>query len=148
PAEILQAGYPDGPHDAEALLVVPPRADLFIITKEVPPRVYRVPSTWQRGERATLTFVRSLPERVRVTGAAASSDGRWVALRSNHVLLAYRSDQFSNGGPAARIDLSTLREPQGEGIAFGAGNELYLVSESGDEVGAGMLTRIRCAFLK
>jgi hypothetical protein len=130
------------------LLVVPPRPEVFIITKEAAPRVYRAPDPWKSGGRARLSFVRSLPERMRVTGAAASADGRWILLRSNSTLLAYDREQFARGGPPIRIDLSGLREPQGEGIAFGAGNVLYLVSESGDEAGAGMLTRLRCAFLK
>jgi hypothetical protein len=149
PAEIVHLTYPDGPHDAEAMLVVPTRPEIYIITKEVPPRVYRAQISWKPGERVTLMAAQPLPERVRITGAGASPDGRWIVLRSNHVALVYGSEQFAKGGTSpTRIDLASLNEPQGEGIAFAAGNELYLVSESGDDEGAGVLTRLHCAFLK
>ena len=42
-AEEFRLSYPDGPHDAEALLVDPVTGDLFIVTKEKQrARVYTV----------------------------------------------------------------------------------------------------------
>jgi hypothetical protein len=118
------------------------------VTKEIPPRLYRFPASPKPGATVTLQFVRSLTERIRITGAASSSDGRWVALRSNRTLLLYKTEDFVHGGTPIRIDLTSLKEPQGEGIAFGRSGELYLVSEAGDDATGGTLLRLNCALPK
>jgi hypothetical protein len=139
--------YPDGPHDAEALLVTK-RIGIFVITKELPPRVYTFAASQNPGETSTLTLSRTLNENVRITGAAVSPDERWVALRSNRMLFVYTLDDFVNGGEPVRIDLTHFNEPQGEGVTFGSDADLYLVSEGGGKNAAGVLTRIHCAFLR
>ena len=145
-AEAFHAIYPDHPHDAEALIVT--THQLFIVTKEVPPRLYRFPAPLRPGATVTLQLMRSLNERIRITGAAVSPDGRWVALRSNRTLLIYRTEDLSGGRDPIRIDLTSLKEPQGEGIAFGGGNQLYLVSEAGKGAAGGMLLQLNCALPK
>ena len=146
PARAYHATYPDSPHDAEALLIT--RQATFIITKDVPPRVYQFQQALQPGGTARLSLLRILKETVRVTGAAAAPDGRWVALRSNRMLFLYRNDDFVKGGDPVRIDLSALKEPQGEGVAFERGVEIALVSEGRGKGAAGLLTRVRCAFME
>ena len=149
PAETFHLTYQDHPHDAEALLVVPgPVPELFIITKDVRPAIYRVQGALTPGQRSTLSLVRSLDGKMRITGAAASPDGRWVALRSNRMLLIYESQDFRSGGTPVSIDLTSLDEPQGEGVAFGRDNDVYLVSEGGNDGAAGVLTRLHCAFIR
>ena len=157
PANAYHARYPDGPHDAEALLIVPGSAQLelspatpqtFIITKEVPQRVYRLQTALNPGETGGLALFRTLKEKVRITGAAASPDGRWIALRSNRTLFLYKTDDFLKDGSPIRVDLTRFKEPQGEGVAFGSGGDLYLVSEGGGGDASGMLTRIHCAFVR
>jgi hypothetical protein len=145
-AEAYHAAYPDHPHDAEALLFTKPGT--FIITKEVPARVYQFRTSVKPGDTAKLTLVRTLKEKVRITGAAASPDGRWVALRSNTTLLIYKVDDFVKGAEPVRVNLQGFKEPQGEGVAFGRGGEIYLVSEGGGGDAAGMLTRVHCAFIQ
>jgi len=145
-AHAFHATYPDGPHDAEALLVT--RDATFIITKDVPPRVYRFQSPVRRDETGKLSLVQVLKETFRITAAAASPDGRWIALRSNGTLLVYTSDGFLKRGNPVRVDLSSLNEPQGEGLTFGPGGDLYLVSEGRGKGAAGMLTRVHCAFIE
>ncbi len=147
PANAIHVRYPDGPHDAEALLVTR-QAGTFIITKDVPSRVYYIASSQHPGETGTLAFLRTLNEKVRITGAAASPDGRRVALRSNSTLLIYTVDDFVKGGSPIRVDLRHFKEPQGEGVAFGHAGELYLVSEGGGKNAAGVLMRVHCAFLQ
>ncbi len=138
----IHVRYPDGAHDAEALLIT--TSGTFIITKDLPARVYRLTPASDPGRAPTLTFSRTLNETVRITGAAASSDGRWVALRSNRMLLLYTVDDFLNGRNPTRVDLSSVKEPQGEGVTFGTAGDLYLASEGGGRNAAGMLTRIDC----
>ena len=146
-AEVFHASYPDQPHDAEAV-VVTNDDQWFVVTKEIPPRLYRFPVSPKPGATVTLQFVRSLTERIRITGGASSPDGRWVALRSNRTLLLYKTEDFVDGRTPIRIDLTSLKEPQGEGIAFGRGGELYLVSEAGKVATGGMLLRLNCALPK
>jgi hypothetical protein len=146
PVSAFHARYPDRPHDAEAVLSTG-QAGIFIITKEASAGVYRFVSQ-NPGEMSTLAFVRTLNEKERITGAAASPDGRWVALRSNSTLLVYTLDDFVKAGNPVRIDLKRFKEPQGEGVAFGSAGDLYLVSEGGGKGAAGMLTRIHCAFIQ
>lgn len=147
PAEAFHGSYPDGSHDAEALLMTK-RAGTFVITKEAPPRIYHFATSLKPGETGRLKFIRALAERVRITGAAASPDERWIALRSNVILLLYTIEDFLKGGHPMRVDLAGINEPQGEGVAFGRAGELYLVSEGGGRNAAGLLSRVRCAFLE
>lgn len=147
PASAFHARYPDRPHDAEALLATR-QTGIFIITKEASPRVYRFAVSRNPGETSTLAFVRTLNEKERITGAAASPDGRWVALRSNGTLLVYTVDDFVNARNPVRVDLRSFKEPQGEGVAFGRGGEIYFVSEGGRDNASGILTRIHCAFIQ
>lgn len=146
PAAAIHAKYPDYPHDAEAL-VMSRAIGTFIITKEMPARVYRL-AVSKSGETNTLALVRTLNEKVRITGGAVSPDERWVALRSNKMLFVYAANDFANGGNPVRIDLTGFKEPQGEGIAFGSGGELFLISEGGGGDAAGVLTRIHCALIR
>jgi hypothetical protein len=139
--------YPDGPHDAEALLVTK-KIGIVVITKELPPRAYTFGVSQNPGETGTLTLARTISENVRITGAAVSQDERWIALRSNRMLFVYTLDDFVNGGEPVRIDLRSFDEPQGEGVTFGSDADLYLVSEGGGKNASGVLTRIHCAFLQ
>ena len=147
PAAAIHLEYPDDPHDAEALLITKAMG-IFVITKDVPSRVYQIAASLKPGETGTLRLFRTLKEKVRMTGAAVSPDERWIALRSNSTLLLYTIDAFAKGGDPIRVDLAGLREPQGEGVAFGAGGDVYLVSEGRGMGAAGILTRVHCAFIR
>ena len=140
-----QLTYPDGPHDAEALFVAP-SGDMFIIIKEDGDSagLYRAPAP-KDGAAATLRRVGQLPLRL-ATGASISADGEWTAVRSNDALLIYRTKELTSGKgePAHRVDLRALREPQGEGVAFGAGGIIYLTGEGAAQKG-GTLAALRCA---
>jgi hypothetical protein len=81
PAARLRLRYPDGAHDAEALLVDPLRGDLVIVTKALgSARAYRASARLPAGSQATLGRgpVVSLSL---VTAGDVSADGRIVVLR-------------------------------------------------------------------
>lgn len=146
-AEIIEASYPEGPQDAEALFFA--GDSLFVVTKgeETPVRLYRFPNL-TAGSRHTLELVATLvdkapPKPYRVTDAAASADGAWVAMRTNDMILFYRTAALLQGAPGAPLtfDLRPLAEPQGEGIAWAAAGTLYLAGES---KGAGTFGRVAC----
>jgi hypothetical protein len=80
PAARLSLRYPDGPHDAEALLVDPIRGDLIVVTKVIgSARAYRSSArepagayTLKAGPSIAMSFV---------TGGSVSADGGIVVLR-------------------------------------------------------------------
>ncbi|HEU4481015.1 MAG TPA: hypothetical protein VFS18_03945 [Actinomycetota bacterium] len=82
PSEVVELTYPDGPHDAEALLVDPATGDLYVVTKARRAAVYRKEAPFASG---ALTFVGRLPGRSLIagpTGGDISPDGRTVAFVS------------------------------------------------------------------
>jgi hypothetical protein len=132
PAEAIEATYPDGAHDAEAVFII--ADDIFVVTKEgaETTALYRLNGPPRRGVASTLQRVGVLPV-ARVTDADASPDGAWVALRTNQELLLYPSRALVSGGPAEpqRVDLRNLKEPQGEGVTIANDGTVYLVGERG-----------------
>lgn len=151
PAQALRARYPDGPHDAEALFVLPD-GRVYVVTKGETGHVavYRFPANAAPGPVATLERVRELAagevkRRERVTGADASEDGRWVVLRTLTTLSFYPTDEFLAGrGEPRTMDLKPLNEPQGEAVAFAADGQVVLTSEGGKKGVPGVLSLLRC----
>lgn len=82
PAARLRLRYPDGRHDAEALLVDPRRGTLAVVTKALASaRLYTASAALPAGATATLRRGPSLRLGL-VTGGDVSADGRVVALRT------------------------------------------------------------------
>ena len=87
PSEALRLRYPDGPHNAEALLVHPATGDLYVISKDAQAaKVYKAKAPLDASTVTTMVQVgafrlgsgnRGLEL---VTGADVSPDGRRVAL--------------------------------------------------------------------
>ena len=151
-AEAFHATYPGGPRDAEALFV-DGAGQIFIVTKgdKGPLALYRFPSPLRVGATAPLQQIgsgRAVKEEDQITGATMSTDSRWVVLRTSRSLQFYRAQEFLKGTwrEAARVDVSPLKEPQGEGIALGANNEVYIVGEGNKESTPGTLGRLSCIF--
>ena len=135
PAEAFQGHFPGGGRDAEALFVMPD-GSIYVITKgrTGPVELWRWPTPLAPG-RAELERVRELAPRVNqlgdlVTGAGASRDGRWVAVRTYGRLALFRAaDLLGTGGPAFTMDLAPLGETWGEGVAMDSDGTVLLVSE-------------------
>jgi hypothetical protein len=154
PAEALTAVYPDGPHDAETLLSASD-GRLFIVTKGStgPVALYAFPRELRRGETMRLERVgatrpgRSLRDEDLITDGAVSPDGRWVVLRTTGALRFYRAADLFDGRwrEAGVLALDGLREPQGEGVAFGADGVVPLVGEGGGAAQPGTFAVLECA---
>ena len=157
PSESMRLTYPDGPKDAEAFFVLP-NGNLFIVTKgeRGPAVLYRVPE-FRDGATAQLVRVATVVDGEgstnaavarsnRITSAAASRDGRWIALRSLHAVAFYAADEFTAGNvrEVLRFDVSAFREIQGEGIAFGEDGTVWLSSEGGGSGRQGTIARLDC----
>lgn len=153
PATALHARYPDRAQDAEALFVLP-GGDIYIVTKgrRGPIALYRYPKAAQdAGGTATMERVRSLSSGRarglgRVTGAAASPDGRFTAIRTYATLYLYETGELIGLGstrPAA-FDLRPLKERQGEAVALTDSGEVWLTSEAERGGDFPAMTRLRC----
>ena len=143
---MFRVRYPDGAHDAEALLVTP-KGDILVVTKgdPGPVRLYRLPPDAKPGGTVTLQAIGKLLQSNkpaaddRITDGAVSPNGAWVALRTKTTILLYRAEDLISGNwkEASRSSLKELGEPQGEGIAFGDERTIYVVGEGGGKSQAG-----------
>src|SRR5688572_20641063 len=145
---VFRASYPDGAHDAEALLAAPD-GTLYIVTKGETGHValYRFPRDAKTGSTARLELVgapiskRTSSPEARITDGAISPDGEWAVLRTLTSLTFYRAADFFKGDfrGARRVDLKSLGEAQGEGVAFGPSNTVYVAGEGGGKSQPGTL---------
>ena len=84
----------------------------------------------------------------RITDGAVSPDGAWVVLRTAGALSFHRAADLFSGDWSARgrVDLGSLKEPQGEGVTFGDASTVYLVGEGGGKRQPGTFARLTCTF--
>lgn len=138
----LVARYPDGPRDSEAMFILP-TGDIYLVTKGRSGEIvlYRYPAPQRPGESVVLERIRQLaphPESSsdRVTGAGASPDGRWVAIRTYRTLYLHETTTLIGSAPLRPLvhDLEPLDEAQGEAVALADDGTVWLTSEAGDEV--------------
>lgn len=152
-AEVFHARYPDGAHDAEGLIVTP-EGRVIIVTKGEtgPVALYRFPSELRSGSTMTLERIGEprarASENDRITDAAMSPDGRWIALRTKQALSFYAAADLLAGNwkEAGRVAVDRLGEPQGEGVTFGSNDSVHLVSEGGGKRQPGAFGRLTCTF--
>jgi hypothetical protein len=150
--------YPDGPRDAEGLVVDDVHGELLVVSKGREGRVqlYSVPlADLETAAGATVTLRRvgslAIPVGLHtsqlVTAADLSPDGRRLAIRSyvNLYLLNWRGSAAQDTSEAPAVaPLLPAFEPQGEGLSWAAdGITLYLASE-GRDGRPPQLSRIRC----
>ncbi|MSO86786.1 MAG: hypothetical protein EXQ71_04600 [Acidimicrobiia bacterium] len=138
--EILRLRYPDGAHNAEALLVDPTTGDLVIVEKKLGGGVIGVYRTSGIPAAGSLTTLEKAGEinvgsgaLSAVTGASISQSGREIALRVyGGTRIFARTDGQSVTEAMAGIACNgpTPPEVQGEAIAFDAdGNGYATISE-------------------
>jgi hypothetical protein len=154
PAEAFHGRYPDGKHDAEAVFVMP-NSDVYLITKGDPGPIalYRFPRPLQTGPVMQLERIgapardsKTVESTDRPTAADASRDGRWVAVRTTRYVMFHRAAELIAGSwkEVFRMDLSSLREPRGEGIALTPEGVAVLVGEGGALSRKGTFARLAC----
>lgn len=131
PAEAFVIAYPDGAHDAEALVADPLTGEVFIVTKQwdgTPAGLYAIPAEIVGADAAPgapVTVQRaadvSATAGILVTGADISRDGTMIALRSyGDVLLWDRDPGHSVAETLAKPPACSMPivERQGEAVAF------------------------------
>lgn len=139
--EALRLRYPDGAHNAEALLADPQTGELVIVEKTSSggtARVYRAPAGLQAGSLTTMSLAGtlSLPTGSThlVTGADLSADGTQLAVRTYaRVLLWNRDPAGTLWAPFATTPCTgpLPSESQGEAIAFHPNGRGYVTVSEG-----------------
>lgn len=133
-AEVFTLTYPNGPRNAEALLVHPITRDMLIITKEFAERceVYTLSGETPPG-RATLKRVGDLDNLGDlVTGGDISPDGKIVALRFYTKAALYKVGSDGVPSDANRIKILTMPQTkQAEAIAFSTDGQALLSTSEG-----------------
>ena len=124
PATSYRLRYEDGPHDAEALLVHPRTAQVFVVTKDAAGAagVYAAPVDLRTDEVNVLERVADAP--AVVTDGAFLWSGR-LALRT------YTSVHVSAGLGAPAEVVTLPRTVQGESLAIAPGYQAVLVGSEG-----------------
>jgi len=113
--------YPDGPHDAETVLVDHNTKDILIITKQdIPSRVYKLSYPQSTGAINIATLSGTLPFSG-ATSAAVSPDGKEILVKTYTAIWEWKKnegqtiEQAFTGTP---MPLSYQLEPQGEAVCF------------------------------
>jgi hypothetical protein len=147
PTEAIRLTYPDGPRDAETLLVDPLTRDIYIVSKrELFPRVYRAAYPQSTSQLTKLEQVATLPLGMFPTGGDVSPDGRRVIVRGmfSAALWERPAGESTTSAQQRAADpvplwrafpgqpktIPVAAEPQGEAICFdrqGAG--YFTISE-------------------
>ena len=148
---VFHATYPDGAHDAETLIAA--GDDLYVVTKgdTGPVAIYKFPGKPAPGATVKLQRVGVIASKAdaesRITDGSVSPDGQWVVLRSRSALRFYRAAELFAGltNAVSTVDVSSLKEPQGEGVALGDDHTVYLAGEGGGKGNAGTFARFSCA---
>lgn len=116
------AAYPNGPHNAETLLVQPGNEALYIVTKQTTgAALYSVPPL-RSGVVNKLVKVAQV--KGLITDGAFTPDGQHVLLRSYGRVYVYGFPSMQLLGSA-----QLPSQPQGEGLAIATDNTIYLSTE-------------------
>ena len=141
PAEAIKLRYPDGPHDAEALLVHPVTGHIYIVIKLLitDPTVYEAAPPFTPGKTVTMTrigtvHVPSLFGGV-ITGGSVSPDGRRVALcdyfQGYELVLPTGSNDFNDIWKQKMVGFDLGKRKQGESIAYRNDGKALLATSEG-----------------
>jgi hypothetical protein len=143
PAEAIRLQYPDGKHDAEALLVHPTSGNIYIVTK-VPlakPVVYEAAAPFVPNKLITMrrigeVKVPSLFGGV-ITGGSVSPDGRRVALcdyfQGYELVLPANTSNFDDIWKQRMTGFDLGKRKQGESIAYRLDGKALLATSEGKQ---------------
>ena len=135
PPDAIRLTYPDGPRDAETLLLDPLTRDIYIVSKrDFSSKVYRAPYPQSTREPTRMERVATLPWGLAVAGDV-SPDGRRVIVRGMFNASLWdrpAGEPLWHAFSGKQATLPLLHEPQGEGICFDArGLGYFTIGEQG-----------------
>ncbi|WP_276503484.1 hypothetical protein [Terrimonas pollutisoli] len=129
----ISFNYPDGPHDAEAMLVDHTTKDIYIITKQdASSRIYKLAYPQNIAGNNTAVLAGTLPFNG-VTSAAISPDEQELLVKTYSKLYHWHKTKTQTIEQALSTSPSTIGyqfEPQGEAICFKNDNKgFFTLSE-------------------
>jgi hypothetical protein len=143
PAEAIRLRYPDGKHDAEALLVHPRTGNLYIVTKVLiaNPVVYEAVAPFTAGQSITMRKVAEprVPSLLggAITGGSISPDGRHVALcdyfSGYELVLPAGSSNFDEIWKQKMTSFDLGKRKQGESITYRLDGRALLATSEGKQ---------------
>lgn len=125
--------YPDGSHNAEAILVDPGTMDIYIITKnDLHSKIFRLLYPYSTTDINRVEEVGTLPYNFAVSAAMAPS-GKEIVIKTYDAIYYYprsTGETIMQSLSKKPVSLPYLQEPQGEAITF-ANNDsgYYTLSE-------------------
>jgi hypothetical protein len=133
----LRFEYPDGPHDAETLIVDPETGDLYLITKrDARSRIYQADHPQSTNALTTLEFAGELTWTAAASGDI-SPDGDELILKDLHNVYYYSRPEGTSIAEALAAtpeELPYISQPLGEGLSFdGDGMGYYTHSEGANQ---------------
>lgn len=141
PAEAIHLRYPDGSHDAEALLVHPITGTIYIVTKILfgNPGIYEAATLFKAGGQITLARVGTLevPSLLGgiITGGAISPDGRRVAfcdyMQGYEAVLPDTKAAFNTIWKRPLTSFALGSRKQGESITYSLDGKALLATSEG-----------------
>lgn len=132
--EALVISYPDGPRDAETVMVDPIGRFLYVVSKrEKAVGIYKTPLNFRDGEKVVLQKVGTVPY-TWITAGDISQDGKHIVIKDKSRVY-YWSRQAGETVEAAMsrpaVSLPYVPEQQGEGIALMPDNSGYVTISEG-----------------
>lgn len=132
--------YPDGPRDAECMLIDQSTLDIYILTKrETSQRLYKLayPQSYSQTMTAefvtTVTFSSAINQAFYITDGNISADNEEILVKNYLQIFHWRRQSNETIGDALKRAGTVLPysgEPQGEGISFANdGSGYYTISE-------------------
>jgi hypothetical protein len=117
----LKFAYPDGSHDAEAILIDNNSKDIYIITKQdASSRIYKLPYPQSNSSVSTASFVGTLSFSG-VVSAASSASGDELLVKT-YTSLSYwkrnKNESIEDALKRTPIELNYQVEPQGEAVCL------------------------------
>jgi hypothetical protein len=143
PSEAIKLKYPDGKHDAEALLVHPRTGNIYIVTKVLlaNPGVYEAVTPFTSGQSITMRKVGEprVPSLFggAITGGSISPDGRRVALcdyfQGYELVLPAGTTNFDEIWKQRMTGFDLGKRKQGESIAYRLDGKALLATSEGKQ---------------
>lgn len=152
-AEAIRLRYPDGRHDAEALLVHPRTGNIYIVTKVLiaNPGIYEAVAPFTAGQSITMRRVGEarVPSLFggAITGGSISPDGKRVALcdyfQGYEIVLPAGSANFDDIWKQKMTGFDLGKRKQGEAITYRLDGRALLATSEGKEQPLMQVERIR-----
>lgn len=121
-ADKIRLAYPDGPRDAETLMI-DTNGDMYVVIKRLTPgKVYRAPFPQSTTSVNVMEHVGQLPwGQTRPVGGDMAADGSAIIIRSNFSIVIWDRPTGDDVGTllgAAGCPVSAISEQQGEAVCF------------------------------